>query len=55
MSRSARQLDSLTTRDILYTRPRTLEFRAGRRWRDGAPACAVHTIVTTGSSASERL
>jgi hypothetical protein len=29
MSWSASQLDSLTTRDILYTRPRTLEFRAG--------------------------
>ena len=53
MSWSASQLDSLTTRDILYTRPRTLEFVLGR-WRDGAPACAVHTIVTIGSSASER-
>jgi len=29
MSWSASQPDSLTTRDILYTRPRTLEFRAG--------------------------
>ena len=28
---------------------------SARRERDGARACAVHKIVTTGSSASERL
>ena len=54
MSRSASQLNSLTTRDTLYSRSCTLEFGAGplAGW---TPACPVHTIVTTGPSHSERL